>query len=317
MKPRALRAVLSTLFAAITLVSAQAADQTADQAGGYPRIPELSSTDPVFRQYSDDVLAARMALASQKEGVPPPIHLYSYLARKDDDLLAIAARLSIPYDAIASINRIASVTEPIAGRVLVIPTLPALYLPDKANNSFESLLLSSFDPDDPTILSFMIREQTGGSLTRRAVHCIPDAKFDGTVRAFFLTPTFRFPLPVGVVTSSFGMRKNPVTGNLVFHHGIDLAAPRGTPVSACADGTVIYTGYDSVYGNHVIIRHAGNRESIYGHLQNIKIELREKVKSGSIIGTVGSTGQSTGPHLHFELHENGSAKNPAGFIKGN
>jgi murein DD-endopeptidase MepM/ murein hydrolase activator NlpD len=275
----------------------------------FPRIPELVSSDPVFSQYCDDVSEARIALAAAKPGAKLPLHIYTYTAKKDDTLIGVAARCSVPYDAIASLNRISSMGDPIEGKELLLPTLPGLYLPDAAANTFETLLLSSFDPDDPSIVSFKLKGT--------AIHCIPDAIFDGTVRAFFLTPSFRFPLPEKVVTSSFGMRKNPVTGHLVFHKGIDLAAPRGTPVHACADGTVIYTGFDPIYGNHVIIRHDGARESLYGHLSSIKIELHQKVKSGTILGTVGSTGQSTGPHLHFEIHENGIAKNPADLIKGN
>jgi murein DD-endopeptidase MepM/ murein hydrolase activator NlpD len=280
-------------------------------AAGYdaiPKIPALESSDPVFSQYSDDVSEARIALATEKVGERPPIHIYAYTAKKDDTLLAIAARCSVPYDAIASLNRIASMQDSIAGKTLLLPTLPGLYLPDKAENTFENLLLSSFDPDDKSIITFRVGDT--------AWHCIPDALFDGTVRAFFLTPAFRFPLPGLVVTSSFGMRKNPVTGNLVFHKGIDLAAPRGTPVHPCADGIVTYTGYDPIYGNHIIVKHDGNRESLYGHLSSIKIELHQKVKTDTIIGTVGSTGQSTGPHLHFEIHENGVAKNPAAMLKG-
>jgi hypothetical protein len=278
----------------------------------YPAIPSLVSSDPVFRQYCDDVEEARKAIASTATGKTVPVRLYSYRATSSDTLLTIAARCSIPYDAIASLNRIASMQESLEGRTLIIPALPGLYLPDKAVNTLENLLLSSFDPDDPSIISFSVRDPD-----KRTVHCIPDSLFDGTVRAFFLTPSFRFPLPAGVLTSSFGMRKNPVTGHLIFHKGIDLAAPRGTPVHACADGTVITTGSDPIYGNYIIIRHAGTKESLYGHLQSIKIELHQQVKSGTIIGTVGSTGQSTGPHLHFEMHENGVPKNPAGFIKGN
>lgn len=277
----------------------------------YPRIPSLSSANPVFIQYSDDVQAARMAIAAGKTGNQLPLHLYSYTVTKNDTLITIAARCSVSYDAIASLNRIASMQENLTGRNIILPTLPGLYLPDKAKTTFENLLLSSFDPDDPTILSFYVHDPE-----KRTVHCIPDNGFDGTVRAFFLTPTFRFPLPQGVLTSSFGMRKNPVTGNLVFHKGVDLAAPRGTPVQACADGTVTATGSDPVYGNYIILRHGGAKESLYGHLQSVKIVLHQQVKSGSIIGTVGSTGQSTGPHLHFEMHENGVPKNPSGFIKG-
>lgn len=285
----------------------------------YPKIPDLSSFDPVFLQYSDDVANARIAIAAAVKGKPLPVYLYSYTVTEKDTLLTIAARCSIPYDSIVSLNRISSAQESLTGKTILLPTLPGLYLPDTAQNSFENLLLSSFDPDDPSIITFTVRESAahGAAVVKRTVHCIPDSSFEGTVRSFFLTPTFRFPLQTGTMTSSFGMRKNPVTGHLIFHKGVDLAAARGTPVLACADGTVTGTGTDPVYGNYIIIRHDGSKESLYGHLQTIKIELHQQVKSGSIIGTVGSTGQSTGPHLHFEIHENGVAKNPAGFIKGN
>lgn len=311
LRPLAAGAALALLFGA-TVRKASASPA----AGVYPRIPALSSADPVFSQYCDDVLAARHALASAKGNRPIPLSFYSYAVRREDSLIGIAARCSVPYDAIASLNRISSSGEAIAGRILLLPTLPGLYLPDSANSNFERMLLSSFDPDNPAIVSFRIRDAGPGG-GQRTVHCIPDASFDGTLRACFLTPVFRFPLPEAVVTSSFGMRKNPVSGKLLFHRGIDLAAPRGTEVRAFADGTVTSCGFDPVYGNYVIVRHEGNRESLYGHLQTIKIELHQKVKSATILGTVGSTGQSTGPHLHFEIHENGVPKNPAGFIKGN
>ncbi len=283
----------------------------------YPRIPRLNSMDPVFSQYSDDVALARIALANAKISADIPVHLYSYIVQKDDSLIAIAARCGIPYDAIASLNRIPSMQEPIAGRRILLPTLPALYLPAKAGNTLEKLLLASYDGGDPSIISFSVRSASAPGEGVRTVHCLPGITFNGTIRAFFLSPSFRFPLPEGILTSSFGMRNNPVSGKLIFHEGIDLAAPRGTPVFACADGSVENSGVDPVYGNFIILRHEGGRESLYGHLQTIQIELHQKVKSGSIIGTVGSTGQSTGPHLHFEIHENGIPKNPAGFIKGN
>lgn len=277
----------------------------------YHEIETLHSGNLVFRQYQEDVLAAQMAIAA---GKPPALHIYRYRVRESDTLFGIAARCSIPYDAIASLNRIESAGTDLTGRMLYLPSIPALYLPEQAENRFEQLVLSSFDPRIPDIITFTLHTPQNGP---RTVHCIPDARFDGTARAFFLTPTFRFPLPEGTVTSTFGMRKNPLTGNMVFHHGVDLAAPAGTSVLACADGSVEAVGYDDIYGKYIIIRHSGNRESLYGHLLHIKIELHDEVKSGTIIGNVGSTGQSTGPHLHFEVHENGVPKNPAGFIKRN
>lgn len=277
----------------------------------YHEITNLHSGNLIFRQYQEDVLSAQMAIAA---GKLPTLHIYRYRVRPSDTLFGIAARCSIPYDAIASLNRIESAATDLTDRILFLPSIPALYLPEQAENRLEQLVLSSFDPDTPGIVTFTLHTPQNGP---RTVHCIPNSRFDGTVRAFFLTPTFRFPLPEGTVTSTFGMRKNPLTGNMVFHHGVDLAAPAGTVVLACADGIVEAVGYDDVYGQYIIIRHAGNRESLYGHLLHIKIELHDEVKSGTIIGNVGSTGQSTGPHLHFEVHENGVPKNPAGFLKRN
>lgn len=283
------------------------------ESSRYPLIEELSARDPVFLQYSDDVAASRMALAAAKPDHPLSPGIYAYTARAGDSLLSIAARCAVPYDSIASLNRISSIKTELEGRLLMLPTLPGLYIPDSAQNALEALLLSSFDPNDPTLVSFALAGENG---VRHAFHCLPGANFDGTVRTFFLVPGIRFPLPESRVTSTFGMRKNPVTGNLVFHNGIDLAAPRGTPVFACAAGAVRKKGYDPIYGNFVILSHDGNRESLYGHLESIKIELHDKIKSGTILGTVGSTGQSTGPHLHFEIHENGIPKDPAGLLRG-
>jgi murein DD-endopeptidase MepM/ murein hydrolase activator NlpD len=99
------------------------------------------------------------------------------------------------------------------------------------------------------------------------------------------------------------------------HQGIDLAAPEGTEVFAVADGVVTSAGFDPVYGNYIIIRHNNNWTSLYGHLQVIETVLRTELKSGNLIGRVGSTGQSTGPHLHFELRQDGRAFDPAGRLR--
>jgi murein DD-endopeptidase MepM/ murein hydrolase activator NlpD len=308
---RRLARVVRIAALATAIATIQVAEAAAELP--YPLIPRLASGDPVYAQYSDDLAEARIALARRKPGAPLPVRFYAYKMREEDSLLSVAARLSVSYDSIASLNRIPSIRENLAGRILVIPSLPGLYLPDAAETSFEHLLLSSFDPDDPGIIDLAVRGPDG---SRRAVHCIPDASFDGTVRAFFLKPTYRFPLPSGAVSSTYGLRKNPVTGNLVFHKGIDIAAPWGTPVLACAGGTVASVGSDPIYGNYVILSHPEGRESLYGHLAEAKVVLQQRVKSGTIIGIVGNTGQSTGPHLHFEIHEGGVPKNPAGFIVG-
>jgi murein DD-endopeptidase MepM/ murein hydrolase activator NlpD len=95
---------------------------------------------------------------------------------------------------------------------------------------------------------------------------------------------------------------------------MDLAAPLGTDVYAAGDGVVTEIGEDPVYGRYIIIKHRDNWASLYGHLQTVKTALRTEVRSGNLIGKVGSTGQSTGPHLHFELRRNGQARDPGKYL---
>lgn len=127
-------------------------------------------------------------------------------------------------------------------------------------------------------------------------------------RAFLSTP-----LDGAHVTSGFGMRRHPVLGFSRVHHGIDFAAPRGTPVFAAADGRVEQVGRNGGYGLAVRLRHPAGYETLYGHLSAFARGLRrgQQVRQGEVIGRVGSTGLSTGPHLHYEVAQDGQSVNPA------
>ena len=116
---------------------------------------------------------------------------------------------------------------------------------------------------------------------------------------------FVFPLATPApITSLFGWRTHPIFGDRRFHSGTDLGAPTGTPVLATKDGEVSVAEYLGGYGNTVILRHEeGTQETRYAHLSQILVNAGEKVKQGEVVGLVGSTGNSTGPHLHFELRE--------------
>ena len=102
------------------------------------------------------------------------------------------------------------------------------------------------------------------------------------------------------ISSEFGARIHPVSGLKDFHQGIDLAAPSGTEVTASADGYVMHAGRLGNLGNAVVIEHPGNQRTRYGHMLRLAVRKHERVQRGQIIGYVGSTGRSTGPHLHFE-----------------
>jgi murein DD-endopeptidase MepM/ murein hydrolase activator NlpD len=121
-----------------------------------------------------------------------------------------------------------------------------------------------------------------------------------------------FSWPVtGTITSPFGWRSNPFGGAPEFHQGLDIAAPTGTTVTAAAGGTVIMAQWYGGYGNYILIDHGGGYSTGYGHLSAIYVSTGQSVQRGQAIGAVGSTGQSTGPHLHFEVRIAGKPVDPA------
>ena len=98
------------------------------------------------------------------------------------------------------------------------------------------------------------------------------------------------------------------------HQGIDIGVPTGTPIHAAAAGTVIYCGWESGYGNLVVIDHGGNLATAYGHQSSIAVACGQQVAQGDVIGYVGCTGHCTGPHLHFEVRINGAPVDPLGYL---
>ena len=126
---------------------------------------------------------------------------------------------------------------------------------------------------------------------------------------------FDYCTPVcGTLSSPFGYREHPVEGEERFHYGVDLAADTGTPVSCFADGTVTAVGESSSYGKYCIVTHPGGYATLYAHCSRITAASGSEVARGQKIAEVGETGMATGPHLHFELHENGVYLNPIYYV---
>jgi murein DD-endopeptidase MepM/ murein hydrolase activator NlpD len=119
---------------------------------------------------------------------------------------------------------------------------------------------------------------------------------------------------IGYFSRGFGMKKDPFTGTMQFHQGIDLAADRDTPIRAPACGEVSYVGHQAGLGKVIEIDHLYGYQTVYGHLYSIKVARGQMIKRGEIIGTVGNTGYSTGPHLHYEVRYNGKAIDPLNYI---
>lgn len=129
--------------------------------------------------------------------------------------------------------------------------------------------------------------------------------------------SFLFPLPAGagtVLTSPYGYRTHPITGNYTMHNGVDLAIGAGTPIYATKSGYVTTATYNYAYGYYVTINHMDGFSSLYGHMTNYIVSEGDYVERGQTIGYVGTTGYSTGNHLHFTIYYNGGTVNPMGYI---
>ena len=277
--------------------------------GTLPVIQNLDTRDIIFKQYLSDVETARRRLFGfnqSNQEIESFIQIYSYTPKSGDDVFRLSARCNVPYSAIATLNRV-NHPEPFSGTVL-LPSVPGLYIPENPVNDLERLLSLSREAEGGTIITVHING------AERRFLFFPGADFNPTERSFFLNSGFRFPLRTYRLSSPFGVRANPFTGRPQYHNGVDLAAPPGTEVFAAREGRITEMGSDPVFGNYIIIAHDDNWASLYGHLSAFTAQLHSYVTTNTMIGRVGSTGQSTGPHLHFELRKSGTALDPSKLL---
>ena len=135
----------------------------------------------------------------------------------------------------------------------------------------------------------------------------------GTGMALAAIPS-QMPVAARALTSGFGMRGHPLLGGRRAHSGIDLAAPAGSPIVATSDGQVSWADWAGGYGIAVAVEHGGGYQTRYAHMSRVNVAPGQQVRKGDVIGYVGSTGLSTGPHLHYEVRVNGQAVNPVPML---
>lgn len=271
----------------------------------YPQIAALSRQDPLFIQHEQGIAEYYRRASGAQE--LPPLLIYRYERESDETLFGIAARLSLPYSAIASLNRL-STPELGSRRQILIPSLPGVFVPLTPQSDLEH------------VMHDLRKERAARIVMIRDEQEIPFRFFAGEdflpeERIGFLSVLFRHPLPDGDLTSPFGPRTNPITRQWSFHGGVDYAARAGTSVLASRGGEVVEIGENDILGKYVILAHSGGFRTLYGHLQSVSVTLNQQVRSGMMLGAVGSTGLVTGPHLHFEIRQRGQRRDPETMLR--
>lgn len=280
-----------------------------------PLIQNPQAKDLIFRQFTEEAdhnAQINPVTSYYNKGGEQKKTCYTFYKLKvpsNMDFIWLSARLSPVYrETIATLNRLSSADEKISGKTLLVCTFSGIFIPAKPNSAWEQLLYKQY------FTSGKIDGALKFKIDGEFFYFIEKEHFDSTTFLFFVDTNMISPLKQSVLTSEYGYRISPISGKWKFHSGVDLAAPEGTDVFCCKAGEVSTTGFNSTYGNFIIIQHYNGMTSVYAHLSKILVKKGTKINGGTVIAKVGTTGASTGPHLHFELRKNGSTTDPGALI---
>jgi len=260
----------------------------------------------------------------------PRWHLSKYTIRNGDNLWTIARRFNTDHRLIIKANDISDPDMLKKGNTIMVPNREGVRYRIRKNDTLTGIA-AAFSTDDGRIRRH--NGISGDRIVAGATIFIPDARpvvkkslrrempkavESRTVAAREETarPRRNFIWPVlGRITSSFGSRISPISGRRSFHTGMDIGCSMDTPVKAAGSGKVIFSGWKEVFGNMIILKHDRGFITVYAHNKTNLVREDEKVRAGQVIARSGTTGASTGPHLHFEVRKHLTPLNPIRFLR--
>ena len=310
-------------------------DRIAPMIGAVPQVPNRTLQDPEGYQ----ILDAQFESLWKQDYTPEPAETTGfsygeiplnltdtfswsvYRVKQGDTLSGIASKFPVSAESIIAFNGIKEAWNLRVGAELKIPNMDGIPYTVQKNDSLSKIAVRMKVPqnaiaDANDLLSDVIRP--GEMLF------IPGAHMDANeFKKAFNRPVVpkspRMIFPVGGrITSGFGWREDPVRprpGEKTFHRAVDLAGKMGDPIKAAMNGTVLHIDNNPNLGNFIILKHDNEYQTLYAHLSSFSVKAGEKVEQGQIIGKVGDTGYTTGPHLHFEAFRNGNRINPLELLK--
>ncbi|HEY9593397.1 MAG TPA: M23 family metallopeptidase [Spirochaetia bacterium] len=253
--------------------------------------------------------------ATRPSGVNPvllqTLKVTSYRTQPGDTLGKIAARFKLNVDTLVSWNDIRDARSIPAGKTFSIPNANGLKYVVRRGDTLQGIA-RSWSVDFNGVLDW--NNLTSSTITPGQEIFLPGARMNADELGRIMGSLFIFPA-IGRISSYFGERPDPFTGIANYHNGVDIVNPPGAPIGAAAAGTVADVGFNNNYGNYVILRHTGGYQTLYGHMTRYIVSRGQKVRQGQKIGEVGTTGYSTGPHVHFSIFRNGQPIDPMRFLK--
>lgn len=277
-----------------------------------PKIPQITSIANIDGKVSEifyDYISSDNTLNS--DGVIG-VKYEEYTIGEGENLTTISRKIGVNLDTLVSVNKITNANKLKPGQKIIIPNINGLLYTIKQNENIEEVA-SKYDIQLNRILAFNKIDEISDIEIGDDIF-LPGAKYTLDERIEKFGQMFSLPVTVTRISSLFGYRVHPITKVRTKHTGVDIPGSLNTPVYAARKGKVIFAGYSGGYGNLVIVRHDKGYTTYYGHLNKITTKIGANVGVGVMIGRMGSTGNSTGSHLHFEVRRNGEALNPIDFI---
>ena len=235
----------------------------------------------------------------------------TYRTQSGDTLSKIASRFRLNIDTVVSWNNIRDGRGLPAGSVLNIPNADGLKYVVRRGDTLQGIA-RSWGVDLNGVADWNRLASSVISVGQELF--LPGARMNPNELSRILGNLFMYPVQ-GRISSYFGERSDPFTGVPNYHNGVDIVNQPGTPILAAMAGTVAEVGFNYNYGNYVILKHAGQYQTLYGHLARSTVGRGQKISQGDKIGELGTTGYSTGPHLHFSIFHNGQPVDPLRFLK--
>lgn len=284
-------------------------------------IPDRTDSVPLTLAYVNKLKKYEADL--EKRG--KPLLLTEYVVKDGDSLWTIANKFDLDLDTIIGSNKISNINHLKLGTVLRIPNQDGIFIKVAKNDTVAKLADKHGSYKQAVYAANLMSDET--QLKIGSEIFLPGAKVAAvtasagrtSARAARTTVTtssrkFRWPV-MGKISSVFGWRRSPFGRRRVFHSGLDVRAPRGRGIVAAGDGRVVHSGWMGGYGKTIVISHPGGISTLYGHCSSLLVRNGATVRSGQQIARVGSTGRSTGNHLHFEVRRNGTPQNPLRYLR--
>ena len=263
---------------------------------------------------SGDIVGSGKSRAELAALFKKPVSYQTYTVRSGDTLGGITKRFGLTnLSTLIDVNGITNARSLHEGQKLRIPSVDGLMYTVSKGNSLTGLS-AKFNVPLEDLLD--VNDLASQTLTVGQQLFIPGAKMDAAKLHEVLGDLFKIPITAAYrISSKFGWRPDPFTGVRSYHTGIDLACPEGTPIRAAMNGTVAFVGWSNVFGNYIIVNHPNGYQTLYGHMSASRVKKGQSVTQATVIGLVGSTGYSTGAHLHFTVYKNGRLVNPSSVLK--